>query len=75
MYARAITSRKNLALSLAKKCQLKFADFLLSCSKDDVIKADKHKIDCSHHEILADKLEDKFKIYDSQYILLLTIEI
>lgn len=35
MYARAITSRKNIALSLAKKCQLKFANYLLNDTKDD----------------------------------------
>ncbi|XP_060871578.1 uncharacterized protein LOC132949103 [Metopolophium dirhodum] len=65
MYARAITSRKNITLSLAKKCQLKFADFLLNGTKDDdVIKANKHKIDCSYHEILAGRLGDTFKIYD-----------
>lgn len=57
MYARAITSRKNIILSLAKICQLKFADFLLNGTKDDdVIKADKHKIDCSYHEILGEIL-------------------
>ncbi|CAH1736352.1 unnamed protein product [Aphis gossypii] len=65
MYARAITSRKNITLSLAKKFQLKFADFLLNGTKiDDVITADKHKIDCCYHELLADHLEDTLKIYD-----------
>jgi hypothetical protein len=65
MYARAITSRKNITLSLAKKCQLKFADFLLNGTKnDDVIIADKHKINCSNHEIIADHLGDILKMYE-----------
>lgn len=44
MYARAITSRRNIIVSLAKKFQLKFADFLLNGTTidDDVFIADKH---------------------------------
>jgi len=44
MYARTTTSRKNITLTLAKKCQYKFAHILLQSSVQEIIIKEKHKI-------------------------------
>lgn len=44
MYARSTTSRKNITLTLAKKFQLKFANFLLQPTELKIITKEKHKI-------------------------------
>jgi len=42
-YARVTSSRKNITLSISKKCQLKFSNFLLSPLNSVIICEDKHK--------------------------------
>lgn len=77
MYARSITSRKNIILSLAKKCQLKFSDFLLNgIIDDDIIASHKHKIVSSYNVLLGEEISNcysqlKFKgtVYKIGYYL------
>jgi len=52
MYARTTTSRKNITLTLAKKCQYKFAHFLLQSSTQEIIIKEKHKI----HSLNSDNI-------------------
>jgi len=54
MYARTITSRRNICLTLAIKYQFKFAYFLLNQKKNRLLleALEKHKIDSKHVEII-----------------------
>lgn len=67
MYARAITSRKNICLTLANRYQLKFAHFLLNQTNSD-LELDysiKHKIDSCHPEFVFNSLNLLSDSYDS----------
>ncbi|KAF0712217.1 C2H2-type domain-containing protein, partial [Aphis craccivora] len=64
MYARSITSRKNITLTLAKKFQIKFAYLLMQPKKDDLVLNFKHKIKESQFGKL---ISDKYKITPNQY--------
>lgn len=54
MYARAITSRRNICLTLANKHQFKFAYFLLKQKENSFLveALEKHKIDSKHMTII-----------------------
>jgi hypothetical protein len=52
MYVRTTTSRKNITLTLAKKCQYKFAHILLHYSAQEIILKEKHKI----HSLNSDNI-------------------
>lgn len=52
MYARTTTSRKNITLTFAKKCQYKFAHILLQSSSQEIIIKEKHKI----HSLNSDNI-------------------
>lgn len=57
MYARAITSRKNICLTLAKKYQYKFAHLLLNKeSNQNLVVSMKYIITSSHKEFLSSSL-------------------
>jgi len=64
MYARSITSRKNITLTLAKKFQIKFAYLLMQPKKHDLVLNFKHKIKESQFGKL---ISDKYKITPNQY--------
>jgi len=53
MYAKAITSRRNICLTLANKHQFKFAYFLLNRKKNSLLveALEKHEIDSKHEDI------------------------
>jgi len=54
MYARAITSRKNICLTLAKKYQYKFAHFLLNNESNQILVVNmRHSITSNHKEFLS----------------------
>lgn len=57
MYARSITSRKNITLTLAKKFQLKFAHFLLQPNELKIILKEKHKIQSKYIETINKTLQ------------------
>lgn len=57
MYARSITSRKNITLTLANKFQLKFAHLLLQPTKLKIISKEKHKIQTKHIQLISETLQ------------------
>lgn len=56
IYAHAITSRKHITLTLAKKFQLKFANYLLTPTPKKYFAEDKHKISTKFKDFLSTKL-------------------
>lgn len=70
MYGRAITSRKNICLTLAKKYTFKFAHFLLNQENNKQITTyDKHKIS-SDFEFLPNILNMSSSSLASQKLIL-----
>lgn len=66
MYARAITSRKNICLKLAKKYQLKFAHFLLNDESNQiVVVAMKNIISSKHNEFVFNTLNIPSNFFNS----------
>lgn len=57
IYSHAITSRRNIGLSIEKKYQFVFANYLLeSADKCDLITLQKHKIECNLKDFVSSKL-------------------
>jgi len=66
MYARAITSRKNICLTLAKKYQFKFAHFLLNDKSNQiVVVAMKNIISSKHNEFVFNTLNISSNFFNS----------
>lgn len=69
MYLYSITSRKNIALSIARKCQQMFTDFLLNQSiKSNFVVSEKNQ--CEYHllhfiSIKFQTPEEFLKVYES----------
>jgi len=63
-YARSITSRKNITLTLAKKIQIKFAYLLMQPKKHNLVLNPKHIIKDSPYSKL---INDTYKITSKQY--------
>jgi len=66
MYARSITSRKNITLTLAKKFQIKFAFLLMQPIKHNLTLNPKHKIQSLYDHIICPKYQissGQFKCY------------
>jgi len=64
MYARSITSKKNITLTLAKKFQIKFAYLLMQPKKHNLVLHFKNKIKESQYNKL---ISDKYKRTPDQY--------
>jgi len=66
MYARAITSRKNICLTLAKKYQLKFAHFILNDESNQiVVVAMENIISSKHNEFVFNTLNISSNFFNS----------
>lgn len=56
-YAKVTTSRKNILLSLAKKCQYKFAHFLMTTENRGVLFKECHVIESKYSNFIFSKLK------------------
>lgn len=68
VYTHAITSRKNICLSMEKKYQFVFADLLLkNCKNNDLIALEKHRVECGFVDLISSKLNmptNELKFYN-----------